>query len=449
VVDRSNIEEAIRRAVDPRVLMQRVADEAMTVVEGVEGVLIGFVHDPAWLTVECASGYMHDQIGSNIPVEGSLSGLVLRTGETLCCDDAENDSRVEVDMCHSFDVGSSVCLPLWRGDQTVGVFNVNSSRKGAFEDCDVVTLTRLAKFISIVITEAVDLAMVTDSLLSRVSNDARGMPVPEGAGRAAERRFVANVLNPGAIGRLESRGRVTRFLSGRGLNHLFQPVFDITNGQCIAVEALARFSGRPQRSPDVWFAEAHMMGLGVELEEASVRMALKSLSRLPEDIALCLNAGPEAIISAGLRRLVMTCDPRRVVLELTEESRVDDYLPLSHVLDELRSMGVRLAIDDTGAGFASLAHILKLSPDLIKLDRELTCGIDHDPVRIALATALVRFAAGIGAEIIAEGIETAAELEVLQGLRIRYGQGFFLCRPTTLDLIPSGLPIEVWSATAA
>jgi EAL domain-containing protein (putative c-di-GMP-specific phosphodiesterase class I) len=112
-------------------------------------------------------------------------------------------------------------------------------------------------------------------------------------------------------------------------------------------------------------------------------------------------------------------------------------------------MGVRLAIDDTGAGFASLAHILKLTPDIIKLDRELTSRIDHDPVRSTLAAALVTFASRTGAEIVAEGIETGTELEVLRGLGIRYGQGFLLCRPTSANSVPSRLSREASRAFAA
>jgi EAL domain-containing protein (putative c-di-GMP-specific phosphodiesterase class I) len=104
--------------------------------------------------------------------------------------------------------------------------------------------------------------------------------------------------------------------------------------------------------------------------------------------------------------------------------------------------------DDTGAGFASLAHILKLAPDIIKLDRELVCGIDHDPVRSALAAALVTFAAQTGADIIAEGIETAAELDVVRGLGIRYGQGYFLCRPTSAESIPGRLAGDVLAGSA-
>jgi EAL domain-containing protein (putative c-di-GMP-specific phosphodiesterase class I) len=190
------------------------------------------------------------------------------------------------------------------------------------------------------------------------------------------------------------------------------------------------------------------MGIGVELEVVSAKGALNALSRLPGDVALCVNASPEAMISDEVRQLIASSESKRVVMELTEEAKVDDYQRLSLALNQLRLMGVRLAIDDTGAGFASLAHILKLAPDFIKLDRELTSGIDHDPVRIALATALVSFASKLGAEIIAEGIETAVELEVLRRLGIRYGQGYFLCRPTSVDLIPSRLPREVWSSAS-
>ncbi len=145
-------------------------------------------------------------------------------------------------------------------------------------------------------------------------------------------------------------------------------------------------------------------------------------------------------MSTELFQLLATVDGSRIVMELTEQAHVDDYPRLAGSLEHLYAMGVRLAIDDTGAGFASLAHILKLAPNIIKLDRELTSGIDRDPVRITLAAALVSFAAGLGAEIVAEGIETASELDRLRELSIRFGQGFYLCRPTNLELVPSRMP---------
>jgi EAL domain-containing protein (putative c-di-GMP-specific phosphodiesterase class I) len=448
-MERTGLEEAIRRAADPVVLMQRVADEAMTLVSGVDGVLVGFVHDPTSLTFECGAGCLAPRIGERVPLEGSLAGLAIQSGETRHCDDAGFDPRAERDFCQASGIRSFVCVPLWRGNRSVGALCVGSCRVHAFDGHDAATLTSLAEFISAVIMVAIDLAGVTDALLSRAERDTPGATAACTDDRAAEARFVANVLNPGAIGRLESRSRVDRCLSGRGLTHAFQPVFDITGGDCFAVEALARFSAQPKRTPDVWFAEAHEMGVGVELEIVSVKRALSCLPRLSPDVALCLNAGPGAIVSDELLHLLEASQPRRIIMELTEETRVDDYSRLSGALGLLRSMGVRLAIDDTGAGFASLAHILKLAPDLIKLDRELTSGIDRDPVRKALATALVSFASGLGAQIIAEGIETVEELDVLRGLGIRYGQGFYLCRPTSTDAIPACLSPKTLSGTVS
>lgn len=443
----TGLEDAIRRAADPLVLMQRVADEVVNLVDDADGVLVGFANDSGWLTFVCASGSVSTQVGSRIKLKASLAGLAFKSGETLDSKDAMKDPRVDPTFRRLTSVKSLVCVPLRRRTETVGVLCVTSSRPKAFDERDIATLTGLAEFISVSIAVAFDLAEPINALLTRVSRDAPGAAAAHGDNREAKERFVANVLDPGAMGRLETRGRVDRFLTGRGLTHVFQPVFDITNGDCFAVEALARFAGRPKRGPAVWFAEAHALGVGMELEIVSIKQALHAQVQLPDDVTLCVNAGPAAILSDEVHQLLAGYDARRIVMELTEETKVEDYPRLSSALERLCLLGVRLAIDDTGAGFASFAHILKLAPEIIKLDRELTSGIDHDPVRAALATALVSFASQLGTEIIAEGIETAAELEVLRNLGIRYGQGYFLFRPTSIDSIPTSLPREIWAAT--
>jgi len=436
---RTNLEDAIRQAADPAPLMKRIADEAMNLVEGIDGVLVGIVREPDWVSFECGAGKSERHVGKRVPVAGSLSGLALRTGEPARSNDASHDPCVDLEFTKDTGAESIVCVPIWRHDETVGVLWVASLHSGAFDDGDMATLTSLAEFISLSIAVAFDLSGVAEALLSQVARDRQAGSPPQGADAEAEARFVANVLRPGTISRIESRNRIDRFLEGRGLTHAFQPIFDITSGECFAVEALARFSGVPPRPADLWFAEAHELGVGVELELTSVKGALECLDRLPPKIDLCINAGPAAIASGELRQLVKASDPGRIIVELTEQVKVDDYPRLSSAIDDLYAIGVRLAIDDTGAGFASLAHILKLVPSLIKLDRELTSGIDVDFVRITLAKALVSFADGLGAEIVAEGIETAAELEVLGDLGIRCGQGFYLCRPTSLDSIPTRL----------
>jgi EAL domain-containing protein (putative c-di-GMP-specific phosphodiesterase class I) len=130
-------------------------------------------------------------------------------------------------------------------------------------------------------------------------------------------------------------------------------------------------------------------------------------------------------LGACLARL----DPRRTVVEVTEHAAIENYRSFQDAVDGLRKDGVRLAVDDAGAGYASFRHILQLSPDIIKLDLTLTRDIDHDRARRAMASALIAFAKETDAEIVAEGIETEAELETLIGLGTRYGQGYHLGRP--------------------
>jgi len=138
--------------------------------------------------------------------------------------------------------------------------------------------------------------------------------------------------------------------------------------------------------------------------------------------------------------MALTSPASRMVIEITEHAQVDDYAALNEALALLREHKVRLAIDDAGAGFASLQHIIRLAPDFIKLDITLTRGIDEAPVRRALATALISFASEIGAAIIAEGIETRGEFDTLRALGVPFGQGFYLAPPSPANSHISGIP---------
>lgn len=147
-----------------------------------------------------------------------------------------------------------------------------------------------------------------------------------------------------------------------------------------------------------------------------------------------MNLSAEAVLAPGTLELLTAVAPERIVVELTEHSEVTDYAALTRRLAALREAGVRLAVDDTGAGFASLRHILQLHPDLIKLDLALTRDVDTDPARRALAAALVTFGDEIGASVVAEGVETSGELTVLRDLRVDAAQGYYLGRPQPLPL---------------
>jgi EAL domain-containing protein (putative c-di-GMP-specific phosphodiesterase class I)/AmiR/NasT family two-component response regulator len=209
----------------------------------------------------------------------------------------------------------------------------------------------------------------------------------------------------------------------------FQPIVHLRVGTTVGVEALARFPQKASRSPDRWFAEAAEIGLRLELELASARAALSHLTRVPESMYLSINLSPETLTSQEFMQLVADTPMQRVVVELSEQIPVSDYDLLNQALGQLRARGGRLAIDDAGAGFASLQHILRLSPDIIKLDMTLTKGVDSDQARRALAFALTSFASEIGADIVAEGVETQSEVDALRSLGVTYGQGFYLGYP--------------------
>jgi EAL domain-containing protein (putative c-di-GMP-specific phosphodiesterase class I) len=225
--------------------------------------------------------------------------------------------------------------------------------------------------------------------------------------------------------------RIRAVLDDADVSVEFQPVFDLAEQRVVSLEALARFSREPLRSPAEWFAEANGIGLGAELELAAVEAAVECLADVPSDVALAINVSPATALHPRFFELVLGVADRLIV-EITEHAQVEDYDELAEALAPLRACGAQLAIDDVGAGFASLRHILRLQPDIVKLDLTLTHEISRDPAREALAWSLVRFAEGIEATITAEGIESPEDLAVLRSLGIAYGQGFYLARPSRL-----------------
>ena len=210
---------------------------------------------------------------------------------------------------------------------------------------------------------------------------------------------------------------IEHVITSGGPRMVFQPVVDIETGCAIGVEALARFDGEPSRTPDVWFSEAAACGLAAELELAAIGAALRAIDHLPAGQFMAVNVSPTTLCSREFGDSLGEWPADRLVLELTEHHVVDDYDLLNRSVTRLRGRGIRFAVDDTGAGFASLTHIVKLAPDIIKLDRQITRNVDNDPAKRALAAALVRFGADVGASITAEGIETSEELQVVRDTR--------------------------------
>ena len=244
--------------------------------------------------------------------------------------------------------------------------------------------------------------------------------------------------------RSEIEHRLTPVMARGGPVIALQPIVDLATGTRAGAEALSRFPAEWGLTPDVVFEQAHSVGLGHELELQALHQAAALLES--SDGYVAMNVSPATLLTPGCAELLAELPLERVLLELSEHDPVEDYDALNATLAPFRAAGLRLAIDDVGAGFSSLRHIVITTPDVIKIDRSIVSGLDADAVLATLVSSLVDFARGIGAGVVAEGVETAAEAEVLASLGVDYGQGWHFGRPAvpepTVAVPAPRLPVE-------
>jgi PAS domain S-box-containing protein len=246
-------------------------------------------------------------------------------------------------------------------------------------------------------------------------------------------RLLTDAKHPRVFREIHRRG-VLEILRTEELTIAFQPIVDLGTGEVCGVEALSRFPTRTSVPPDVVFAEADNAGLGSALELLAIRRALLEARVLDASLHVALNVSPGVLTNPSLLDAIVASgiDPTRVIVEITEHVSVADYSVLALPRQRLRELGIRLAVDDAGSGYASLRHILTLAPDVIKIDRALVTDLNADRARRALVGAVVAFAKEMGAtSVIGEGVETQAELDALMALGVDAAQGYHLGRPTT------------------
>ena len=226
---------------------------------------------------------------------------------------------------------------------------------------------------------------------------------------------------------------------------VFQPMMEIATGRVAGYEALARFAAPFERPPHLWFAQAHRCGLGAVLEACALRAALAVADR-PPGTFLALNVSPAALISPEVED-ALPRDLDGIVIELTEHEAFDEDGALELALTALRARGARIALDDAGAGYAGLQQLIRVRPDIVKVDRSLVAGIHEDASKLALLEALAFFATTTGAAVCAEGVEELTELRALAGVDVTYAQGYALARPgPAWPVIPAAVAAEAASA---
>jgi PAS domain S-box-containing protein len=234
-----------------------------------------------------------------------------------------------------------------------------------------------------------------------------------------------------------TRSQLARIIANGEFHPVFQPVVRLGDGTVVGFEALTRFDdGTP---PDRRFAMAEAVEMGAELEAATMRAALLAAAELPARAWVSVNVSPTRLADSRLLRLSAVAKRRPLVLEITERLAIEDYAAARDALDRVTG-SVDVAVDDAGAGFSSLRHIIELRPRYVKLDLHLVRGVEGDPARQALIAGMVYFARDTGCLLIAEGVEKAAERDTLRRLGVPFGQGFLFGRPA---------PASAWGTAPA
>jgi diguanylate cyclase (GGDEF)-like protein len=228
---------------------------------------------------------------------------------------------------------------------------------------------------------------------------------------------------------VQQRAEIDELLSGdHPIQPVYQPLVELSTGRLIGYEALSRFDFGAQRSPDAWFNQANRCGRGLALEMAAIKAALSAPGR-PKGTYLSLNFSPSALSSSKIMS-VLPGNMSDIVVEVTEHELASQDGGLEDGLRKMRARGARIAVDDAGAGYAGLNQVMRVQPDVIKLDRSLIEGVHADGAKAALVEFFVLFARRVGASVCTEGIETLEELRMLINLGVTYGQGYLLGRPS-------------------
>jgi EAL domain-containing protein (putative c-di-GMP-specific phosphodiesterase class I) len=212
----------------------------------------------------------------------------------------------------------------------------------------------------------------------------------------------------------------------RAFGPVFQPIVDLRTGATVGYEALTRF--RDGSRPEEMFATALACGLGIKLEMATLAAALDAARGLPTRMWLSLNVSPPLLADVDRLGTALGLRVRPLVLEITEHETIEAYGPLREAVLRL-GPGLRLAVDDAGAGIANFNHLVELRPDFVKIDAGLVRGVDTDVGRQAVVAGILHFAAAVSCQVIAEGVENETELAIVMKLGVTFGQGSYLGRP--------------------
>lgn len=407
-------------SLDPVSLMRRIAEQTCLFTPKADGAAVSIYTPEEKFVVVSAHGLVASLLGLVLPAEGTFQGRAIATGQPQISHDTSADAELTEQVREIGDrlgIRSLVVIPLLHNGVAIGTLSVTATEPDKFTAADIVGITSISRFVSALIDSHSELSRLLDDLLDD----------PQTPNAESAARFLASVLLPDAIRHDRLHDKLDTLLATPSLlRPVFQPIVDMATGDTLGFEGLSRFPGTPDVTPAEWFTTARQLGRGHPLELMALRRILSAAHVVPTDCFLAVNLSPLTVLDPAVQN-VLTSAGRRLVVEITEhEPFPEDFAAR---LRPLRDTGIELAVDDAGAGFASFTQLLRLRPDMIKIDGELTSGIESDPVKRALATSIVQLATELGSSTVAEAIENPQQMSTLKGLGIQYGQGYLLGKP--------------------
>jgi len=392
--------------------LRQMVDTITTKLQALTGSIGAVVEilDGDELVYWSGSGSVKEHVGLRIPAIGSLSGLCTVKKMVLVCTDSEVDPRMDLKACRQVGLRSAIVTPLMCEGELVGVLKVLSDKPSAYGARHVELLQTLAAFIGAMLHSAFEHERVSAIVEKAMAVDASAAAILE-----------------------DERWRVEALIASGGIRPVFQPIIELASGKVVGYEGLSRFDAPIALSLDEWFGMANRAGMCVELEVACMAAIVGALAASPPiDGYISINVSPKTLMEYDFEQLPDRSEQGGWVFELTEHSEVTDYPVLAQRVRALQARGFRIAIDDAGAGYSSLRHVLQLAPDIVKLDVSITRDIDKILRNQQLSSAIISFGRETRISLVAEGVETAEERDTLLRLGVVYGQGYLFGRPSPL-----------------
>ena len=392
--------------------LRQMVDTITTKLQALTGSIGAVVEllDGDELVYWSGSGSVKQHVGLRIPAIGSLSGLCTVKKTVLVCTDSEVDPRMDLKACRQVGLRSAIVTPLMCEGELVGVLKVLSDKPSAYGARHVELLQTLAAFIGAMLHSAFEHERVSAIVEKAMAVDASAAAILE-----------------------DERWRVEALIASGGIRPVFQPIIELASGKVVGHEGLSRFDAPVPLSLDEWFGMAKRADMCVELETACMAAIVGALAASPATVGyISINVSPKTLMEYDFEQLPDRSEQGGWVLELTEHSEVTDYPVLAQRVRALQARGFRIAIDDAGAGYSSLRHVLQLAPDIVKLDISITRDIDKILRNQQLSSAIISFGRETRISLVAEGVETVEERDTLQRLGVVYGQGYLFGKPAPL-----------------